>query len=430
MKNVRFKGLLLLIIAVSMAPATALSQEPFWRRTNLAADFSLNLSADNLGNVFACTTAGPFRTRDGGITWDPIDSGLGNCGDQLITYMIADPSGALMAWNWYGLLTRSSNQGETWSVINHSDLYRIDAALFYNGHLYAGGSLDCCPDCANAFYSPSAAAIQSPDSGTTWTTLYSIDPPDCGTNVTSVLRDRAGSLFMGVRGRGLFRSMDDGTHWEQSGSMTFKTIRSLGLDSSNGILAGTDQGIFRSHDNGIRWNRIGLDTVTILSMLVDPAGTIYAGSNGNGVFRSQTNGRIWESVSSGLTEFVISSMAITTDGVLFAAAYGGGVYRSLGSVTGVVTANGHLPVEYELDQNIPNPFNPTTSIAFSIPVPTHVRIQVFTVLGQRLQTLVDEYKQPGKYRVTWDAANLPSGFYLYQLTAGDFVKTRKAVVLR
>jgi hypothetical protein len=89
-----------------------------------------------------------------------------------------------------------------------------------------------------------------------------------------------------------------------------------------------------------------------------------------------------------------------------------------------------FPTNYALDQNYPNPFNPVTYISYNIPKQTHVRLQVFNPLGQRIMTLVDESKPPGTYSVTWDASTRSSGLYFYRMTAGGFAQTRKAIVLK
>jgi len=88
------------------------------------------------------------------------------------------------------------------------------------------------------------------------------------------------------------------------------------------------------------------------------------------------------------------------------------------------------PKGFLLAQNYPNPFNPSTSIRFAIPEYSLVRLQVFNLLGQSFQMLVNEAKQPGTYEVTWDATNRPSGLYFYRLTAGSFVQTKTALLLK
>jgi len=89
-----------------------------------------------------------------------------------------------------------------------------------------------------------------------------------------------------------------------------------------------------------------------------------------------------------------------------------------------------VATEFTLSQNYPNPFNPTTSIKYQIPTVAHVTLKVFDVLGREVASLVNEKKDPGYYRVQFDAAALPSGMYFYRLQAGSFGETKKMLVLR
>ena len=89
-----------------------------------------------------------------------------------------------------------------------------------------------------------------------------------------------------------------------------------------------------------------------------------------------------------------------------------------------------LPVEYALEQNYPNPFNPSTTFRYSIPTQSKVVIKVYDILGNEITTLMDEEKSVGTYELTWNAEQLPSGVYFYQLKAGSFVETKKMLLLK
>jgi hypothetical protein len=103
-----------------------------------------------------------------------------------------------------------------------------------------------------------------------------------------------------------------------------------------------------------------------------------------------------------------------------------------------VADNKTLPTEYSLSQNYPNPFNPTTSFDFQVPGLEFVSLKVFDVLGREVATLVDEIKQVGEYKVTWDASKMASGIYFYRLQArptnggqaGAFVETKKMMLIK
>jgi len=87
--------------------------------------------------------------------------------------------------------------------------------------------------------------------------------------------------------------------------------------------------------------------------------------------------------------------------------------------------------DYNLDQNYPNPFNPSTRIAFSIPNNANVTLKVYDILGTEITELIsNEQKSAGRYEVNFDASSLASGTYIYKLQAGDFVQTRKMILLK
>ena len=90
------------------------------------------------------------------------------------------------------------------------------------------------------------------------------------------------------------------------------------------------------------------------------------------------------------------------------------------------------PAQFELRQNYPNPFNPSTTIGFQVPgaAASWVRLAVFNLIGQEVAVLVNGMRNAGNHAVTFEAKNLPSGIYVYQLTAGSFSSTRSMVLLR
>jgi Secretion system C-terminal sorting domain len=89
-----------------------------------------------------------------------------------------------------------------------------------------------------------------------------------------------------------------------------------------------------------------------------------------------------------------------------------------------------IPAKFELEQNYPNPFNPSTKIRFTVPEAGLVTMKVYNLLGQEVAILVNEEQAAGVYEVTFDAAQLPSGIYFYSINAGDFVATKKMILLK
>ena len=89
-----------------------------------------------------------------------------------------------------------------------------------------------------------------------------------------------------------------------------------------------------------------------------------------------------------------------------------------------------VPTQYTLGQNYPNPFNPFTVIAYQLPSASNITLKVYDVLGKEVAILVNEKKPAGNYEVEFDATNLTSGIYFYTLKAGDYIETRKMILIK
>jgi hypothetical protein len=142
-----------------------------------------------------------------------------------------------------------------------------------------------------------------------------------------------------------------------------------------------------------------------------------------------------------LTSVFMNYGAASTPNVFMVAAHtkSGSVYLSLpdtamvqsGQVTGVIGQDGAQSTGgFILDQNYPNPFNPTTTIRYGLPQSAPVSLVVYNTLGQQVAMLVEGEQEAGYHEVRFDASGLASGVYLYRIRAGDFVRTRKLLVVR
>ena len=90
----------------------------------------------------------------------------------------------------------------------------------------------------------------------------------------------------------------------------------------------------------------------------------------------------------------------------------------------------NVPLQYRLEQNYPNPFNPSTTIKFQMPSKGFVILKIYDMIGREVATLVDRFQEAGTHDVKFDASNLPSGVYLYRITTGTYVATKKLVLIK
>jgi len=89
-----------------------------------------------------------------------------------------------------------------------------------------------------------------------------------------------------------------------------------------------------------------------------------------------------------------------------------------------------VPTEYALEQNYPNPFNPSTTINFSLPKTTDVTLTIYNTLGEKITELVRSRLEAGKYSFEWNAQNIVSGIYIYELKTNNVLLTKKMVLLK
>jgi hypothetical protein len=170
-----------------------------------------------------------------------------------------------------------------------------------------------------------------------------------------------------------------------------------------------------------QWQSLGYDTH---SMIADSENQIFI-DHTNGNFHLLQNA---QAVNSG-TNLVLPTVFEDLDNISRPQGSGFDIgtyeYSTLTSVEEELT----LP-DFILYQNYPNPFNPKTNIGFRIAEFGFVSLKLYDVLGNEVATLVNEIKSAGNYEVTFDASELPSGIYLYQLRSENYASTKKMLLLK
>jgi hypothetical protein len=183
-----------------------------------------------------------------------------------------------------------------------------------------------------------------------------------------------------------------------------------------------DAYIFQGNEN---------DSVTIqMSIIVNPSELDPMLE----LFDSNDNllAEVWGNANAKILNFVLPH---SDTYVLFLSDYAGDEigdywFRFQKKIVTSVNNNQSIPFGFTLGQNYPNPFNPVTTIKYQIPELSFVTLKVFDVLGREIATIVNEEKPIGSYEVEFNAASLPSGIYLYQLRSGNYVETKKMIILK
>ena len=239
----------------------------------------------------------------------------------------------------------------------------------------------------------------------------------------------------------ILRTTDSGTTWSSQSSGTLEWLTGVSfIDANNGIVVGFNGIILQTTNGGITWNMLTSGTTRYLYdvAFVDMNHAIAVGQSGT-IMKTTNGGITWSTLSSGTVNSLLSVSFTDTNNGTTVGSYGTILRTTNGGVTFVEEGRVfEVPTEYWLSQNYPNPFNPSTVISYQLPVIGFVTLKVYDILGREVTTLVDEEKPAGEYEVEFNASNLTSrqgsaltsGIYFYQLKAGDFIETRKMVLLK
>ena len=230
---------------------------------------------------------------------------------------------------------------------------------------------------------------------------------------------------------------DGGSNWIAQNVDDSYDLRSVFfIDENNGWVVGNlNWPVLTLHttNGGSDWTFISLDSVSFNNLydvqFIDVNNGWIVGANGK-IFKTTDGGISWNVQSSG-TSYNLHSVDFIDQNTGWVVGDDGTIlHTSNGGVTFVENKEIEVPIGFFLAQNFPNPFNPVTSIQYVVGSQTEVILNVYDVLGKEIETLVNEQKPSGTYEVEFDATNLPSGIYLYQLNAGSYTETKKMILLK
>jgi hypothetical protein len=195
--------------------------------------------------------------------------------------------------------------------------------------------------------------------------------------------------------------------------------------------------------NGTSWSALGSGMDGSVHALAVSGTDVYAGglfTTAGGVNASRIakwSGTSWSALGSGM-DAKVSVLAVNSTEL-----YAGGSFTTAGEkpsefiaqwhishVAGIIETTPTIPTRYALMQNFPNPFNPTTIIAYELPTSSYVTSSVFDLLGRHVRDLVSQNLVAGSYEVEFSATGLASGVYFYRFSAGQYTITKRFLLLR
>jgi hypothetical protein len=405
-----------------------------WNEANSGViNTSIHCLAVSQGKLYAASTStnggggvGVFVSRSNGEHWESLKAGLTG---SVISAMVASDTDIFVGasrdylGNGVGGILRASGNFTNWALV-HPDM----PYPYVNSLAFAGTNLIAGTWGGGIFYST--------DHGNNWSAAGG----DTLNGITGIIGPIGNdTLCYAATDEGVCRSFDKGMSWVLADSM-HTTADALSLAASGDrLFAGSNGRIYRSTDHGSHWTELtaGLPSDVVVHAFAFSGSSIFAGTTSQsvlgdgGVFLSTDNGTSWTPINTGLLNSNVYALAASGT-YLYAGTDGDGIWkRQLSEViTSVPGPSTNAPSQFSLDQNFPNPFNPSTTIRFILPARSYVTLKIFDALGRQVSVVVSEELPAGTYSRQWNAAGMSSGVYFYRLQAGSLTDRKKLLLLR
>lgn len=396
------------------------------------------------GVLYAASSgAGVLKSTDLGETWELFNEGLERIGVNSIEVF----HDSLFVMTKGRGVSFTTDMGDTWCQSSTENMLWGEQHLVkYNNFLLSTSDegmfkLNCiskewekiCDDRFNncfVFENKLFAHLNnkgyccSNDTGKTWILKESGLPAGSRYDLTSV----DNILFGAIQYDGVYRSINGGESWQKvEGISLFNEITKF---AGKLFAASYSDGVYVSTNNGVTWSKESDIWGTVLYSCYND---LFMGAASGKVYRYNKTDETWELIS----PFAYTTSSKVTEieaynGYLFVGIANTGLYKCpLSDVLTTVEENDvNILNDFTLSQNYPNPFNPSTTIAFSIPTSAFVTLKIYDVLGKEVANLCNEELSAGKYSRNWDANKFASGMYVYQIKAGDFVSSKKLMLMK
>lgn len=390
---------------------------PVTAQTVMAMKFWDNNTGYHAGILYNSSTFNIHKTTNGGLNY--VDQSSNFTAQRFMSVWIIHPDTVLMSGN-YGKIIRTVNGGTNWSTM-YSDTNLQFWGLWFTSSLtgYVTGS--------------NGVIMKTTNNGINWFSLNS-------TSINALdgiwfVNENTG--YVGGANV-LLKTTDAGATWVNKSGLFisgFETAQSVYFSDANTGYYCTNTSncrIVKTTNGGDNWSLINdnADAGAGWDMSFVNAATGYV-CTGNGKILKTTNaGLNWGVQNTPLTEnlYQIHFPSVNTG---YVACWSGKILKTTnGGLTFIGNVNNEVSKKYNLEQNFPNPFNPQTTIRFSVPKRDFITLKIFDIKGKEVISLIADEYQPGNYEIKLTDEGLSSGVYYYRLQSKDFSQTKKMILLK
>lgn len=391
--------------------------------TSATAHFN-DISFTDENNGFAFSSGGGIiKTTDGGTTWVNANTPFGTtavyAGHMFNANKVIAVGGSAKAF-------MTTDGGTSWNAVSTAIPGNYFTVRFYNNDfgVIAG------------YNSPTPVASKTTDGGTTWT-AFTFPLDFDGSSLWGVGFKNTDIFWLsGINGV-IYYTTDGGTTWTKSKPVTGNTLYSFTVVGDNMWLSGTQGTIIKGYvDPAIPVEMVSFNaSVSGNSVNLTWKTATEINNKGFDVERKY-DGETWNKIA------FVAGKGTTTETMVYSYSDNnlkkGNISYRLKQIdfdgsfeySNIVELEVGAPDKFELAQNYPNPFNPVTLIKYSLAAKSKVELKIYNILGKEVAKLVNEIQDAGSYEVRFNAANLSSGVYFYELNAGSFNSKKKMVLLK
>jgi photosystem II stability/assembly factor-like uncharacterized protein len=390
-----------------------------WQKTNITDNAGkitgfVIVGTDLFASLTAMTstqTGGVYSSKDGGASWQISNNGNTN---NTVTSIAAIGSTLFISTDGDGVLVSTDN-GSNWMRSNSG----LKSLKTYK--VMASGT--------NLYVGTDDGLYISSNNGASWTNLTS---SLSNQNITAFIATSSAIVLTNRGYPNYYYSTDNGTTWSDAITGLPMGTSNCYAQFGNDVLNGTINGLYSSSDNGASWKSLGVSG-SIYS-IADLGGNIFSGTGVlKGISYSSDKGKNWVTNNDGIDQLSLTiNAAILNGNEVIIGSTNSSIFKLSLSALGLtgIKKTDIVPTKYELGQNYPNPFNPTTNISFTLPQRSDVKLIVYDALGKETATLANNVYEAGKYEVTFDASNLPSGIYIYNIQSNGFNQSKKMLLIK